>query len=290
VSLAAARHMSIPNPITKRAELAAFLRGRRARLTPAQVGLPNGARRRTPGLRREEVALLADVGASWYTWLEQGRDIHVSEGVLERLSRALRLDPAERLLLFELAQGRSPRHAVVPAETVGDVLRRTLDAHRDPAIVSTLRWDVVAMNAPALKLWGDRRGTNSLWTMFTDAVSPFSSPEREAHARQLVARFRLEAARASDREPFDQLVSELLELSDDFRIMWDRHDVLAAPEGAKIIHHPAVGAIELEHVALMHVEPDGRTLRVTLYTPPAGDSAERLAKVLASPDAEPLVD
>ncbi len=118
----------VMNGASKRSELASFLRVRRERLAPSSVGLPSGARRRTPGLRREEVAALAGVGVSWYTWLEQGRDIHVSEGVLERLSHALRLDHAERSHLFELAQGRSPRSRRddVPVEVVSDMLQRTI--------------------------------------------------------------------------------------------------------------------------------------------------------------------
>src|SRR6201995_5655802 len=133
--------------MSKRTELASFLRVRRSRLAPSGVGLPSGTRRRTPGLRREEVALLADVGVSWYTWLEQGRDIHVSEGMLERLSEALRLDHAERSHLFELAQGRSPRHAAVATEVISDTLLRAIDAHPNPIVVTTTRWDVVALNA-----------------------------------------------------------------------------------------------------------------------------------------------
>ena len=267
---------------SKRTELASFLRDRRARIAPAAVGLPNGSRRRTPGLRREEVALLADVGASWYTWLEQGRDIHVSEGLLERLARALRLDHAERSHLFELAQGRSPRPAAVPAESVSEALQRTIDAHPYPAVVTTMRWDVVAINRAARAMWGDRRGMNSLWSMFTDPKHRVRTPERDAHARTLVARFRLEAGRAADREPFDQLARELASLSPEFRALWDAHDLVAAPEGAKIVQHPDVGDIELDHVALLHVEPDGGTLRVTLYTPRSGESMARAAKVIAA--------
>nr|WP_253895309.1 helix-turn-helix transcriptional regulator [Corallococcus exercitus] len=112
-----------------RAELARFLRSRRERVRPEDVGLPSGSRRRTPGLRREELARLADVGVSWYTWLEQGRDIHVSEPLLERLVVALRLTPTERLHLFELAHGRPAPRAVSAPDAVSDALQRLLDAH-----------------------------------------------------------------------------------------------------------------------------------------------------------------
>ena len=270
------------NSASKRSELASFLRIRRSRLAPSTVGLPDGTRRRTPGLRREEVALLADVGVSWYTWLEQGRDIHVSEGVLERLSDALRLDHAERSHLFELAQGRSPRHAAASTDVISDTLQHTLDAHPNPIVVTTTRWDVVALNAPALALWGDRRGTNSLWFFFTDSSHEPRGPEASAHARNMVARFRYEAGRAVDRAPFDQLASQLAECSREFRALWDAHELLATPEGTKVVRHPTVGDIELDHVVLLHVEPDGRTLRVTLYTPRPGASTARALAAYAT--------
>ncbi|AKV00082.1 putative DNA-binding protein [Labilithrix luteola] len=265
---------------SKRAELAAFLRDRRGRISPADVGLPIGARRRTPGLRREEVALLADVGASWYTWLEQGRDIQVSEALLERLTSALRLDAAERSYLFELAQGRSPRAVDAPPPSVSPMLERMIEGHRFPVTVSTLRWDVVAMNGPALKLWGDMRGTNAMRNMFLGEVSPFATVEREAHARNLVARFRTEAARASDHEMFQEIADELVAGSHEFRQLWTQHDLFAEPEGTKIVDVPGTGRIEIEHVTLMHVEPDARTLRVLFYAPVGAESAQRMARCL----------
>lgn len=271
---------------SNRAELASFLRVRRSRLAPTAVGLPPGARRRTPGLRREEVALLAQVGVSWYTWLEQGRDIQVSESLLERLSQALRLDPAERSHLFELAQGRSPRQIAVPTEVVSAALQRTLDAHPNPAVVSTPRWDVVAMNGPALAVWGDRRGMNSLWSMFTERALRAEAPDGGVHARNLVARFRYEAGRAADRAPFDQLAGDLAERSPEFRALWEAHELEATPEGVKVVRHPEAGDIELDHIALLHVEPDGRTLRVMLYTPRPGVSAARALVAYASPAAK----
>lgn len=271
---------------SKRTELASFLRVRRSRVAPSSVGLPSGARRRTPGLRREEVALLAEVGVSWYTWLEQGRDIHVSEGLLERLSKALGLDHAERAHLFELAQGRPPpppRGGNAPIEGVSDKLQHTIDAHLNPVVVTTTWWDVVALNTPAEALWGDRRGMNSLCFMFDNMPLEPRTPEAVAHARSMVARFRYEAGRAADRAPFDRLASELGARSPEFRALWDAHEVVATPEGAKVVRHPIVGDIELDHIVLLHVEPDGRTLRVTLYTPRPGVSAARARAAYAAP-------
>ena len=273
-------------PASKRGELASFLRARRSRLAPSTVGLANGTRRRTPGLRREEVALLAGVGVSWYMWLEQGRDIHVSEGVLERLSQALRLDDAERSHLFELAQGRPPRNTVLPTDVVSDALLHILDAHTHPVVVTSTRWDVVALNAPALALWGDRRGMNSLRFMFADLLLEPRAPDASVHARNMVARFRYEAGRAVDRAPFDQLAGELAERSPAFRALWDEHELMATPEGAKVVRHPDFGDIELDHVVLLHIEPDGRTLRVTFYTPRAGVSEARARAAYAVPVRE----
>jgi hypothetical protein len=229
------------------------------------------------------LALLAGVGVSWYMWLEQGRDIHVSEGVLERLSQALRLDNAERAHLFELAQGRPPRHTVLSTDVVGDTLRRIVEMHPHPVVVTTTRWDVVALNAPAQALWGDRSGTNSLRFMFTDLLLKPSPPDTPAHARNMVARFRYEAGRAADRAPFDQLAGELAEQSPEFRALWDEHELMATPVGMKVVRHPEVGDIELDHTVLRHVEPDGRTLRVTFYTPRRGVSAARARAAYAGP-------
>jgi transcriptional regulator with XRE-family HTH domain len=262
-----------------RPELAAFLRGRRARVHPQDVGLPNGSRRRTPGLRREEVAQLADVGASWYTWLEQGRDIHVSEALLERLAQALRLSASERSHLFVLAQGRMPSIKTTAQSSVSLTLRRVIDHHPYPAVVTTPRRDVVAVNEAAEALFGKVVGSNSLRSMFSPPKSGKRRPTWEADARRLVALFRIEAGRAADRSDFDALIAELHESSEDFRRLWKDHEIVDVIEGAKIISHPEVGAIELEHVTLMHAEPDGRALRVTLYTPKPGVSSTRAAKL-----------
>lgn len=267
--------------MTARAELAQFLRSRRARIRPADVGLPQGTRRRALGLRREEVARLADVGVSWYTWLEQGRDIHVSEPLLERLARALCLTPTERAHLFALAHGRPAARPAIAPTGVSDVLKRVLDEHPFPAFASTLRCDVLAWNRPAALVYSDfgKRPVeirNGLWWMFTDERAPM--PACEAATRLAVARFRLDAARAADRSEFDTLAVELARVSPRFARLWSEYDVVEAPEGSKEIVHSELGVIELEHVALSYFEPDGRELRVTLYSPRPG-SAERARKL-----------
>ncbi len=264
---------------TPRTELAEFLRTRRARVQPVDVGLPNGERRRTPGLRREEVALLADVGVSWYTWLEQGRDIHVSEPLLERLARALRLTATERAHLFDLAHGR-PAPRTAEAARVSSALQRVLDTHPYPALVATPRWDIVAWNAAASILYGDfgersEKERNHLWSMFMSPERRARMPEWERTARGSVAGFRLEAARAPDRSEYDTLIAELVRESPDFARFWNDHELVEIPQGLKVLIHPELGALEFEHVTLAYTEANARPLRVTLYTPRPGESTER---------------
>src|SRR5882672_660204 len=140
----------------RRRELGAFLRSRRERLAPGDVGLPDGARRRTPGLRREEVALLGGVGTTWYSWLEQGREVRPSVETLSALARALRLDPAERHHLYVLAGRPPPDDRARAPEEVGEPLRRMLDSLADqPAYVIGRRWDVLAWNRAAAAVFGD---------------------------------------------------------------------------------------------------------------------------------------
>lgn len=249
-------------------------------MRPEDVGLPPGTRRRTPGLRREEVARLADVGVSWYTWLEQGREIQVSERFLERLSQALLLTPTERGYLFALAQGRPATRPMVAPTQVSDALRAMLDVHPFPAIVATMRWDLLAWNEPATLLFGDfaelpvpRR--NALLLMFTDVERRRRCQGWEQQARATVARFRLDAARVADRGPFDALAAELRAKSPDFAALWNEGDVVEVSEGSKDVHHPELGGVELDYVTLTHVEADGRELRVMLYAPRAGTDTRR---------------
>ena len=276
--------MTASLPPLPRAELAHFLRSRRARILPADVGIPAGSRRRTPGLRREEVARLADVGVSWYTWLEQGRHIHVSEPLLERLARTLCLTPTERAHLFELAQGRPAARPVLAPTTVSGALQRVLDAHPFPALASTMRWDVLAWNAAAARLYGDFgqrpiAQRNGLWSLFTEAPRRALLPEWEQNARTTVARFRLDAARAKDRTEFDALAADLANVSPEFARFWGEHDVVEVTERSKEIVHPEVGKIEFELVTLAHSEPEGQVFRVTLYAPRVGESTVRARRL-----------
>lgn len=212
-----------------REELAAFLRAKREQLTPVDVGLPSGNRRRTPGLRREEVAALAGVGLTWYTWLEQGREIGVSAVFLDNLARVLKLDAAERRHLFLLAHERLPAE---PGKTFCQVpqlvLRLMADLAPHPCYVLNLRWDVLAYNSPADQLFGFQHYSpverNLLWMIFTASQLQASLVDWEAQATQLLASFRRDYAHATKEADIQALISNLQKASPEFKQGWQQHD------------------------------------------------------------------
>ncbi|MDN3555740.1 helix-turn-helix transcriptional regulator [Halomonas maura] len=251
-----------------RNDLEAFLRTRRERLKPQDVGLPPGRRRRTPGLRREEVAALAGVGVTWYTWLEQGRDIGVSAEFLDNLSRTLRLDAAERRHLFLLTQDRPP---VEPGQTwceVPAMVRRLLDDLSErPCYVLNLRWDVLAWNTVADRIFHFSRlpesERNLLWMLFTDLELRETIDDWEHQAPAILSSFRRDYARADDDPTFASLVKHLDQVSTDFHRWWQRHDVNAPCQGRRRLNIPGVGGVEFDHIML--IADDVRHLRVVYY-------------------------
>lgn len=259
----------------ERRPLAEFVRARRARLQPEEVGLAAGTRRRTPGLRREEVAHLAGVGVTWYTWFEQGRGIQVSAEFLERLCHALRLNAAERGHLFTLAQHRPPPHALARAVDMSPALLAMLASLPHPAYIKTSRWDIVAWNAAAAAIFGDygqlppeRRNVLSL--VFTDPGYRRLMVDWEGDARRILEKFRLDYARAYDDPSFASLVAELREASPEFNQWWPRQEVAVRAEGLKRFRHPEQGELELAHTSfIVEGAPD---LRLVIYTP-AGSAA-----------------
>lgn len=250
-----------------RPDLATFLRARREALSPADVGLPSGARRRTPGLRREEVAALAGVGLTWYTWLEQGRNIGVSATFLDSLARVLKLDAAERRHLFLLAHERLP---VEPGKTwcvVPPLVTRLMhDLAPHPAYVLNLRWDVLTFNECADALFGfgahppDRR--NMLWLLFTDALLHERFLNWEEQAPLMLSSFRRDFARATQEADIHDLVNELEQVSPEFKTWWRKHDVHAPCDGIRKLRID--GQTEpFEHTSLT-VDED-RHLRLVVY-------------------------
>jgi len=271
----------------RRLALADFLRTRRARLRPADVGLRGGARRRTPGLRREEVAFLANIGTAWYTALEQGRDVRPSVGVLESLTRALRLRPDEREYLFLLANQPIPAEPPPDEEIVSLAVRRFIDdLVVAPAYVLGRRWDYLYWNRAAEALFGfgeaqtsPRR--NALWRIFMD--STLRRQGWEEVARTMLAQFRADSARYPGDPRFAELIDELERLSPEFRAWWPRHDVRATVvECRKELTHPLVGCLVLMRTTLrLAMAPD---LRVMVYTPmPEADTAAKIRQLVEQP-------
>lgn len=248
-------------------ELGELLRSRRERLRPGDVGLPGGGRRRTPGLRREEVAALANVSVAYYTVLEQGRAAPPSRQVLEALAAALRFGPAERDHLYALA--RAPAGLLDP-ETLAPAVAALVDRLDPcPTYVTGRRYDVLAANRAARALFADwPPGTNMLEWMFIDPAPRRIYVEWEREAAAQLARFRAAAARTAD-PGFAALVDRLRAVSPQVREWWQRHEVARLSSGTKRLWHPAVGELELEHVVLQ-VADDPEQKIVTFADPGHG--------------------
>ena len=264
--------------------LAEFLRSRRERLSPAQVGLSPGTRRRTPGLRREEVAMLGGVGTTWYTWLEQGRDVRPSPEALSGLARALRLDRPETRHLFILG-GRPPPEAEVPApEHVDEGVRRMLKSmDAQPAYVAGWRWDLLAWNDAAVAIFGDYSRLpaderNIMHNVFANQAHRRLLVDWEHIAPVTLATFRADTARYAGHPDYERLIAILSEKSPEFRAWWPRHEVLAPVAGNKSIRHPEMGLMTFEYMSLA---VDGSGQRVTVYTPLSTDGTiDKLHRLL----------
>jgi transcriptional regulator with XRE-family HTH domain len=266
--------------------LGEFLKERRARLDPAAFGF-SSARRRTPGLRREEVAQRADVSATWYTWLEQGRGGVPSTDTLDRISAALLLNSVEREHLFLLAQGRPPEVHVEVATGVTPRLQRVLDAlDLSPAYVRTVAWDVVAWNCAAQLLIGDfgslpPQARNIMRRLFCNPEMRERLPDWEHSARFLVAAFRTDVVRAGASTRVQALVNELCESSPEFRVLWRAQDVGVFGEGSKHLWHPHLGLLELEYSSFaVEGQPD---LNMVVFSPATSDDRDRIRSLLATP-------
>jgi transcriptional regulator with XRE-family HTH domain len=277
-----------PGSTSQVESLAEFLRTRRARLSPSAVGLTPGRRRRTAGLRREEVAELAGIGASWYTALEQGRDVRPSEEVLINLAHALQLTPAETDHLFVLAGRPAPPRSHLQEETVSPALESLLTVlEPHPAYVAGRRWDALAWNRAADAVFGFEKAEppyprNLLWRFFTSGKR---APDEkwEQTALLMAARFRTESTRAAGDPGFELLIHDLLNASEEFRRVWSQREVHDAVEGPKILHHATLGALNVEHVPLLIPSMPGAWLMIYVAAP---TSAAALAAKLQNADAQ----
>jgi transcriptional regulator with XRE-family HTH domain len=265
--------------------LGTYLKDRRAKLDPAAFGFPL-KRRRTPGLRREEVAQRANVSATWYTWLEQGRGGAPSPDVLDRIARAMMLTDVEREHIFLLGLGRPPEVRYQAPEGVTPRLQRVLDSLEvSPAFVKTPTWDVVAWNRAATVVLTDYstlapEQRNILRLIFRDSRVRAVQSNWEHVARYVVAAFRADAARAGATHEIQSLVEDLCRLSPEFETMWRDNDVRTYGDGAKILHHPVAGPLALEYSAFA---VDGRPdLGMVIYNPATPADADKIRSLLKS--------
>ncbi len=262
-----------------RKELAEFLRARRETTQPEAVGLPRGRGRRTPGLRREEVALLAGVSVTWYTWLEQGRRINASHDVLNAIGRALRLDDAGLEHVIALTEpGTAEIEAPREAPTA---LVRLLDALMPaPAYVLGPHWEFVAWNAAQARLYPriaelEPPRLNLLWVLFADASTRELIVDWDIHARQALAEFRSATSTVRHDHAMSELVELLIAESDEFARWWPEHDVSGFETRLRRFSHPVAGELTFEYQQLAPAEwPNLRV--VAQLAVPGDDSAQRL--------------
>jgi transcriptional regulator with XRE-family HTH domain len=269
----------------RRRELATFLRAQRARLRPSDLGIPSRpGQRRTPGLRREELAEHAGIGLTWYTWLEQARRIPVSSRVIDALARALRLDPDQYRYLRTLAELPVPA-PVPPSDEVLPRLQRLVDAQAPaPAAVYDVHYDYLVWNEPYVRVRhdpgavdADRR--NWLWFLFTNVDVRARMRRWEPAARAVLGQFRIEAGQRAPDPRFHELVAALMEASPEFRTWWAEYPTRRFRPTTICVHHPMVGPIELELFQLNPVEhPD---LRLVVQVPASDRDRRRVCALLA---------
>jgi transcriptional regulator with XRE-family HTH domain len=272
--------------IERRLELSDFLRTRRAKIMPSDVGLADGARRRTPGLRREEVALLANIGTTWYTRLEQGLPINVSADVLQAISRALRLTSDERRHLYLLA-GLPLAVAPQEEERVSDLVLRVLtNLEPSPAYISGRRWDVLAWNrsADALYDFSSVEGLerNSVWRLFRDPKWQCRLGDPSCIKRRCVAQFRAIAAKYPHDPAFVELIEDLRANSPEFETLWAEHDVLGSTEGLKRFVHADLGELILDHTSFA-LQGDGDMRMIVMTAAPGSESEQKLRLLCPAP-------
>jgi len=263
--------------------LGTYLKDRRTKLDPAALGFA-AQRRRTPGLRREEVAQRANISATWYTWLEQGRGGAPSADVLDRIARALMLTDVEREHLFLLGLGRPPEVRYRKSEGVTPRLQRVLDALDPiPALIRTAIWDVVAWNVAATAMLTDYGSLppekrNVLRFIFLDPRVRAAQDDWESVARFVVSAFRVDAARAGAAAEVEPLVDELCRLSPEFAAMWRDNDVRSHHDGIKHIRHPVLGPLAFEYSAFA---VDGRPdLYMVVYNPATAADADKIGSLI----------
>ncbi len=282
--------MSVHDGSSRGPSLGSFLRDRRTRLDPATFGFAPG-RRRTPGLRREEVAQRANISPTWYAWLEQGRGGAPSAAVLDRLAIGLMLTEPEREHMFMLAVGHPPEPRYREPEGITPRLQRVLDAlPTSPALIRTALWDVVAWNRAAAMLLTDyatlpKAQRNILRLMFSNERVQAVQEDWLSVARFVVATFRADAARAGANSEITELVDALCRSSSEFERLWRSNDITSNGDGLKRLRHPAFGLIELEFSTF---SVEGRSdLTMMVYTPTTPGLTAKIQALIAAAPATP---
>lgn len=286
-------HGRVPVTVSssRRTELASFLRSRRDRITPADVGMPPGLRRRTPGLRREEVALLSGIGVTWYTWLEQGRPINVSGRVLDAIADTLQLSGPERDHLYHLADVPIPGVATIAAG-ITPTVQAILDSISGfPAAALNSRWDVLGWNTPCAALWprltAPDSSRNVLWELFVTPECCRRFVNRDTGLPHMVASFRAAFGQHLDDPAWTELIRRLSAASPEFAQMWATHDVATPPSSIMTYRHAGIGELSFSLTTLdLTATPE---TRLTIWTPADDESKRRMDWLLANPDA-PSVD
>lgn len=277
--------MAVNNENYRFKELADFLKTRRAKILPSQVGLPITSRRRTPGLRREEVAQLAGIGLTWYTWLEQGRSIRVSASVIESLCRVLLLDKNERRHLYLLANQPIPAEVPEYKPAVNPALQHVLDSLvLCPSIITDQRWNVLAWNKETSLVFGDYaektvRERNIVWTMFTENKYKQLFPDWSHYAKRLLGAFRASCGHYAEDSWLVQFIDDLKARSIEFQEWWSLHEIESCSEKFKKLNHPAMGIMEFE--VNSYEVSDNKDLRMIVHVPLQGtQTAEKMKSLL----------
>ena len=269
--------MIAADPHPQQRELGDFVRAQREKLKPAAFGLPGAGRRRTPGLRREEVAQLCGLSVTWYTWLEQGRDMSLSSAALDRLAKALRLGRAERAYLFELARRRDPAAGTGESDTVPPALLGCVATIASPAYVLDRTWTARAWNARAARLFGGwLDGTherNLLRYIFLVPAARALIRDYDERARRVVAEFRADASAHLADPAIRELVEELRRRSPAFARWWNAHGVLGREGGERTFTHPRDGFLRFTQVTFdLASQPD---LKLTILVPAAANRSRK---------------
>lgn len=270
--------------MARRDELSRFLKAARAKLTPEQLGLPAGERRRTGGLRREEVATLSGMSVTWYTWFEQGREVQLSAPMLDRLSHTLRFTPNEREFLFALAQHRPPPLATRLDESIRPATRHLMDSLSIPALVIVEDWTVVGWNRLVTRTFRDYDALpcedRNLFRILLLNPRYRTDPDRfRTMARRLIALFKWDYSRTNQPEVFDAIIGDMMKQSDMFRQYWPQPEIIDHFADINIADLPGVGEILFRHSSYAIEEAPGQ--RLLLFAPLDDAGAARFARFVA---------